>query len=629
MKKSKTLLWHALLSFSLLFSTSNTSSQILIEQEAEIDFTYSGPGNASIKPRSMASNQKTVYISAQGAQLSWTIDLPAAGEYFLNFRYSNDNFNGSPLDSISILVDGQFVAGTLCADTGDGGFGWNVFETTATFSLGMLADQPVTISLLLSANYTGVEIDYLELTSDALLPVPPAPQLLTPVDGATDVATNPTLTWAASTGVDSYRVVVATDAGFSNVVVDETTGNTSWMLSGLTQGSGYFWRVRGTNASGNGPWSAVFSFLVSNPGMDVQFFIDDAVGSPGTTIQILIQIDPSSNAICSFGLDLLYDPNVLSFAGFEEGAILPANWFLNANDNNGALNISGFSQDLSSISTAGNLLVLNFTILPGTTASMTTITFSGGDSGNCQGFDLEVNTSDDGTVEIIPFGTISGQILYFDAAGSNPSAGVPDLTVYLVEQGSGTILDSGLTDSQGNYAFANVPLGTDLEIRPKSDATNQLVDEAMTVTDAFLGFSCATGSLPFTSIFQQKIADANNSCTLNSVDAFVLFNLAVGSISDLSLYGLPDWCFVPQDYSLNDDNWCNAPASILLDALSGDATDQDFVAGIYGDVNGSAYPMLWGPPQDRFNENLGEGAGDTVYFIAPELVHENPETVSA
>src|SRR5207247_4639471 len=46
-------------------------------------------------------------------------------------------------------------------------------------------------------------------------PAPAPPVLATPANGATGVATNPTLTWNASSGATSYRIQVSTDAGFA------------------------------------------------------------------------------------------------------------------------------------------------------------------------------------------------------------------------------------------------------------------------------------------------------------------------------------------------------------------------------------------------------------------------------
>ncbi|MEL6941780.1 MAG: hypothetical protein AAFO82_03860, partial [Bacteroidota bacterium] len=85
--------------------------------------------------------------------------------------------------------------------------------------------------------------------------------LLTPADGAVDVSTMPTLTWAANAMADSYDVQVATDASFTNVVASDNVTTASWMVTPeLMEGTNYFWRIRYVRACGNDPWSDPFSF---------------------------------------------------------------------------------------------------------------------------------------------------------------------------------------------------------------------------------------------------------------------------------------------------------------------------------------------------------------------------------
>lgn len=92
-------------------------------------------------------------------------------------------------------------------------------------------------------------------------PPPAAPILISPADGATGVSTSPTLTWNASSGATSYEAQLATDPGFTNLVIDRTglTG-TSTTVTGLAPSTLYYWRVNASNAGGTSPWSTVWSF---------------------------------------------------------------------------------------------------------------------------------------------------------------------------------------------------------------------------------------------------------------------------------------------------------------------------------------------------------------------------------
>ena len=90
---------------------------------------------------------------------------------------------------------------------------------------------------------------------------PSAPALSSPSNGATGIATNPTLSWGASSGATSYRVQVSTSSAFTSTVANLSgiTG-TSYGVSGLSLNTLYYWRVNATNAAGTSGWSSVWYF---------------------------------------------------------------------------------------------------------------------------------------------------------------------------------------------------------------------------------------------------------------------------------------------------------------------------------------------------------------------------------
>lgn len=88
-----------------------------------------------------------------------------------------------------------------------------------------------------------------------------APTLLAPVDGAADVDLQPTFTWEAVSAVDEYRIQVATDSAFDDVVLDaEVTGTAFTAPAELASDTQHFWRVQGTVGCA-GAWSEVFGFV--------------------------------------------------------------------------------------------------------------------------------------------------------------------------------------------------------------------------------------------------------------------------------------------------------------------------------------------------------------------------------
>ncbi len=90
---------------------------------------------------------------------------------------------------------------------------------------------------------------------------PSAPTLASPANGATGVATSPTLSWNASTGATSYTLQVSTSSDFSTLVLNQTgIVGTSYAASSLLNNTTYYWRVNATNAGGTSAWSSVWSF---------------------------------------------------------------------------------------------------------------------------------------------------------------------------------------------------------------------------------------------------------------------------------------------------------------------------------------------------------------------------------
>ncbi len=94
---------------------------------------------------------------------------------------------------------------------------------------------------------------------------PAGPSLTAPADGAIGAATSPTLTWTEIAGATSYTVEVATDAAFSNIVRNATVSGGSYTVTpALGTQTQYFWRVRATNACGEGANSTVRAFTTFN-----------------------------------------------------------------------------------------------------------------------------------------------------------------------------------------------------------------------------------------------------------------------------------------------------------------------------------------------------------------------------
>jgi phosphodiesterase/alkaline phosphatase D-like protein len=76
---------------------------------------------------------------------------------------------------------------------------------------------------------------------------PSASPLLVPADNAVNVATGVVLQWGQATQAFDYRVELASDPAFAQILASTRTRALSW-APGLAPGSSYWWRVIAGNA---------------------------------------------------------------------------------------------------------------------------------------------------------------------------------------------------------------------------------------------------------------------------------------------------------------------------------------------------------------------------------------------
>lgn len=93
---------------------------------------------------------------------------------------------------------------------------------------------------------------------------PSAPVLTYPPDGSSNISTTPTFSWQ-SVVAELYNLQVSTTNTFTNNLINVSEANTQYtpgsgILAGNTQ---YYWRVKGENGYGIGPWSSVWSFTTT------------------------------------------------------------------------------------------------------------------------------------------------------------------------------------------------------------------------------------------------------------------------------------------------------------------------------------------------------------------------------
>jgi predicted phage tail protein len=93
---------------------------------------------------------------------------------------------------------------------------------------------------------------------------PIAPDLSSPVNGATNISVSPSLNWSASGGATSYTLQVSVNSSFTSFVYNQSgLTSLSQQVTGLTAPNLYYWRVSSTNGYGTSGWSYTWSFTVS------------------------------------------------------------------------------------------------------------------------------------------------------------------------------------------------------------------------------------------------------------------------------------------------------------------------------------------------------------------------------
>ena len=110
--------------------------------------------------------------------------------------------------------------------------------------------------------------------------LPAKPLLNMPTAGATNVIRPVAFNWDTATGASTYRMQVSTASNFGTTVFDSTFAGTSRYVSVLNPTTLYYWRVRGVNATGSGPYAAGQSFTT-------------AVGAPGAPALV----SPADNTV--------------------------------------------------------------------------------------------------------------------------------------------------------------------------------------------------------------------------------------------------------------------------------------------------------------------------------------------
>ena len=143
------------------------------------------------------------------------------------------------------------------------------------------------------------------LTENTNCPVVTVPTLVSPDDGSTVTAPNPTFTWNAVIDAVEYEFIIDNDQAFSSPAQQYMVSPTETIVSktlpeALPNGT-YYWRVRAKDSGDYwSDWSTFRSVIifVLEPEMYIQYLWDYVYGTswPASTMISLTIDDPSNGA---------------------------------------------------------------------------------------------------------------------------------------------------------------------------------------------------------------------------------------------------------------------------------------------------------------------------------------------
>jgi hypothetical protein len=149
-----------------------------------------------------------------------------------------------------------------------------------------------------------------ELWSFTTLPwVPEIPVLAGPAYGSSNQPLSFTVAWNPAERAEFYSIQVSTQTDFSTTVINENNLTTTlWTISGLSNSTMYYWRVRAANVAGAGNWSQVWNFTTMSPvGID-KIFVNDQVRIYPNPANGIITVEFSQSVTRKAGITL-YEPS--------------------------------------------------------------------------------------------------------------------------------------------------------------------------------------------------------------------------------------------------------------------------------------------------------------------------------
>ena len=110
----------------------------------------------------------------------------------------------------------------------------------------------------------------------------PAAVLISPANGSGGFQGSANLVWANIASAQTYHLQVSLDPAFASLMIfnDSTLVDTTHLMTTLENNTTFYWRVRGRNANGSGPFSAAWTFGTMLPAPVLLLPANGSTGQP-------------------------------------------------------------------------------------------------------------------------------------------------------------------------------------------------------------------------------------------------------------------------------------------------------------------------------------------------------------
>lgn len=178
----------------------------------------------------------------------------------------------------------------------------NSANGTVTMTVGNLIGAPTGVYPIVLSATSGLTVKTVPFYLYLGLP---DVTLATPLNNAVAQYTSLALSWAVNPNATSYDVQVASDSNFTTLVSSGNVATNSYNLSGLAEGTVYFWRVAPRNGTCQGNYSSNFGFATGIISCNTYSSTDIPVTIPITVATVTSTLTiPSGSTIADLNISL-------------------------------------------------------------------------------------------------------------------------------------------------------------------------------------------------------------------------------------------------------------------------------------------------------------------------------------